>query len=44
MVLVEINGYPINSVEEAGFRLKRGINRLYVWYRSKYQYLAYRIP
>ena len=44
VVLVEINGYPINSVEEAGFRLKRGINRLYVWYRSKYQYLAYRIP
>ena len=44
VVLVEINGYPINSVEEAGARLKRGINRLYVWYRSKYQYLAYRIP
>ena len=44
VVLVEINGYPINSVAEAESRLKRGINRFYIWYRSKYQYLAYRIP
>ena len=44
VVLVEINGYPINSVAEAKSRLKRGINRFYIWYRSKYQYLAYRIP
>lgn len=44
VVLVEINGYPINSVAEAENRLKRGINRFYIWYRSKYQFLAYRIP
>ena len=44
VVLVEINGYPINSVAEAVSRLKKGINRFYIWYRSKYQYLAYRIP
>ena len=44
VVLVEINGHPINSVAEAKSRLKKGINRFYIWYRSKYQYLAYRIP
>ena len=44
VVLVEINGYPINSVAEAKSRLKKGLNRFYIWYRSKYQYLSYRIP
>ena len=44
VVLVEINGDPITSVSEAGPLLKRGINRFYIWYRNKFQYLAYRIP
>jgi serine protease Do/serine protease DegQ len=44
VVLVEINGDPINSVSDAERLLKRGINRFYIWYRNKFQYLAYRIP
>ena len=44
VVLVEINGYPVSSVPEAEARLKKGINRFYIWYRGKFTYLAYRVP
>lgn len=44
VVLVEINGYPVNSVPDIERLLTRGINRFYVWYRNKFQYLSYRIP
>ena len=44
VVLVEINGYPVSTVPEAESRLKRGINRFYIWYRGKFTYLAYRVP
>ncbi len=44
VVLVEINGYPVSTVPEAASRLKRGINRFYIWFRGKFTYLAYRVP
>ena len=44
VVLVEINGYPVSTVPEAKSRLKRGINRFYIWFRGKFTYLAYRVP
>ena len=44
VVLVEINGYPVSTVPEVESRLKRGINRFYIWFRGKFTYLAYRVP
>lgn len=44
VVIVEINGYQVNSVQEVEEQIKRGINRFYVWYRNKYRFLAYRVP
>ncbi len=44
VVIVEINGYQVNSIEEVTAELKKGINRFYVWYRGKYRFLAYRVP
>mgnify|MGYP001162536355 FL=1 len=44
VVIVEINGYQVNSIQEIASELKKGINRFYVWYRGKYRFLAYRVP
>jgi serine protease Do/serine protease DegQ len=44
VVIVEINGYQVNSIQEVTSELKKGINRFYVWYRGKYRFLAYRVP
>jgi len=44
VVIVEINGYQVNSINDIKEQLKKGINRFYVWYRGKYSFLAYRIP
>ena len=44
VVLVEINGTQILSVDDVSENLYSGINRFYVWYRGKYRFLAYRIP
>ena len=44
VVIVEINGYQVNSVKEVEEQIKSGINRFYVWYRNKYRFLAYRVP
>ncbi|MDG0964158.1 MAG: hypothetical protein P8O23_03790, partial [Opitutales bacterium] len=44
VVIVEINGHQINSIQEVGEQIKSGINRFYVWYRNKYRFLAYRLP
>ena len=44
VVIVEINGYQVNSVQEVEEQIKSGINRFYVWYRNKYRFLAYRVP
>lgn len=44
VVIVEINGAKITSIQEVNDQLKKGINRFYVWYRGKYYFHAYRIP
>ena len=44
VVLVEINGTQILSLDDVSENLYSGINRFYVWYRGKYRFLAYRIP
>lgn len=44
VVIVEINGFQVDTVSEVSARLKKGINRIYVWYRGKYRFLAYRVP
>ena len=44
VVIVEVNGYQVNSVQDVEEQIKTGINRLYVWYRNKYRFLAYRVP
>jgi S1-C subfamily serine protease len=43
VVLVEVNGSQILSVDDVTQNLYSGINRFYVWYRGKYRFLAYRI-
>ena len=44
VVIVEINGFQVNSIQDVQDQLKKGINRFYVWFRGKYSFLAYRIP
>jgi hypothetical protein len=44
VVIVEINGVQVSSVQDVNEQLKKGINRFYVWYRGKYFFHAYRIP
>ena len=44
VVIVEINGFQVSTVEEVEEQIKRGINRFYVWYRNKYRFLAYGVP
>jgi len=44
VVIVEINGVQVSSIQDVNEQLKKGINRFYVWYRGKYFFHAYRIP
>ena len=44
VVIVEVNGYQVNSVRELEENIRKGSNRLYVWYRDKYRFLSYRVP
>jgi serine protease Do/serine protease DegQ len=44
VVIVEINGAQVSSIQDVNEQLKKGINRFYVWYRGKYFFHAYRIP
>ena len=44
VVIVEINGFQVSSVQDVEEQIKSGINRFYVWYRGKYRFLAYRMP
>ena len=44
VLIVEINGVPVRTLEDARKHLKTGFNRLYVWYRGKYRFVSYRIP
>ena len=44
VVIVEINGAPIRSLDDIRKNLQKGFNRFYVWYLGKYRFVSYRIP
>lgn len=44
MVVIEINGRPVDRLSEARDALRRGANRLYVFDRGRTGYYAIRIP
>jgi len=44
VLIVEINGSPVRSLEDIKENLQRGFNRLYVWYLGKYRFVSYRMP
>lgn len=44
VVVMEINGKTVVSIEEAHRLVERGLNRLYVWFRGRHSYVPYRIP
>ncbi len=43
MLIIEINGNPVNTVREARDALRSGINRLYVYRRGNYGFVAVRM-
>ena len=44
VLIVEINGSPVRSLEDIKENLQRGFNRFYVWYLGKYRFVSYRMP
>jgi serine protease Do/serine protease DegQ len=44
VLIVEINGAPVRSIEDVKSSLQRGFNRFYVWYLGKYRFVSYRMP
>jgi serine protease Do/serine protease DegQ len=44
VLIVEINGAPVRSIDDVKNNLQRGFNRFYVWYLGKYRFVSYRIP
>ena len=44
VLIVEINGAPVRSLEDIKENLQRGFNRFYVWYLGKYRFVSYRMP
>lgn len=44
VLIVEINGAPVRSIDDVKSNLQRGFNRFYVWYLGKYRFVSYRIP
>jgi subtilase family serine protease len=44
VLIVEINGAPVRSLQDVKKNLQRGFNRFYVWYLGKYRFVSYRIP
>ncbi|MDA9963009.1 trypsin-like peptidase domain-containing protein [Opitutales bacterium] len=44
VVIVEINGQVARVEKDAGAYLRRGLNRFYVWFKGRYNFLPYRIP
>ncbi|OPZ68668.1 MAG: hypothetical protein BWY82_02472 [Verrucomicrobia bacterium ADurb.Bin474] len=43
MVILEINGRPSQTIEDARAALQKGINRLYVMHRGTYGFIAIRM-
>ena len=44
VVIVEINGQVVHDEKDARAYLRRGLNRFYVWFKGRYNFLPYRIP
>jgi S1-C subfamily serine protease len=44
VVIVEINGQVARDEKDARAYLRRGLNRFYVWFKGRYNFLPYRIP
>lgn len=44
MVLVEVNGEQVRTVDEVGSALRSGVNRLWVYARGSTGYVALRVP
>ena len=44
VLIVEINGAPVRSLQDVKKNLQRGFNRFYVWYFGKYRFVSYRLP
>jgi serine protease Do/serine protease DegQ len=44
VLIVEINGAPVRSLQDVKKNLQRGFNRFYVWYLGKYRFVSYRMP
>ena len=44
VVIVEINGQGVRDEKDARANLRRGLNRFYVWFKGRYNFLPYRIP
>ena len=44
VVIVEINGQVARDEKDARANLRRGLNRFYVWFKGRYNFLPYRIP
>ena len=44
VVIVEINGAPVRSIDDIQKNLQKGFNRFYVWYLGKYRFVSYRMP
>ena len=44
VLIVEINGAPVRSLQDVKKNLQRGFNRFYVWYLGKYRFVSYRLP
>ncbi|MFP6899643.1 MAG: trypsin-like peptidase domain-containing protein [Opitutales bacterium] len=44
VVIIEINGTSVSTLEEANRLVERGLNRLYVWFRGNYSFVPYRLP
>jgi serine protease Do len=44
VVIVEINGQGVHDEKDARANLRRGLNRFYVWFKGRYNFLPYRIP
>lgn len=44
VVIVEINGQPARYEKDVQILLRKGLNRFYVWFKGRYNFLPYRIP
>jgi serine protease Do/serine protease DegQ len=44
VVIIEINGTSVATLEQAKNRVEQGLNRLYVWFRGSYSFVPYRVP